>query len=210
MHENQCKICRRTGQKLFLKGDKCFSPKCPYTRRPYPPGQRAKRRRGGGISEYGKELIEKQKLRNYYGLSEKQFKKYIKEILEKRGKVEDTALELIKKLEKRLDNVVFRAGLAESRSQARQLVSHSHFLINKKSVNIPSYQVKKGDILLIKENKKDNTFFKRVSTTIQKAENPSWIKLNKEKVSAEISGEPSMDDLGAPVEISAIFEYYSR
>jgi len=143
MKNAKCKICRRAGVKLFLKGDKCLSPKCPMIKKAYPPGLR-KRKSRSVFSEYAKELKEKQKLRNWYGLREKQFQKYVKEILAKRGKVENAGTLLIRTLESRLDNVVFQLGFAISRLQARQLISHRHFLVNDKVVNISSFLVKKG------------------------------------------------------------------
>ncbi len=197
------------GQKLFLKGEKCFSAKCPLLKRPYAPGERKKKRRGG-ISEYGKELIEKQKMKSWYGLSEKQFKIYVKEILNKRGKVEDASLTLIRKLEKRLDNVIFRLGLASSRTQARQLVNHNHFLINNKPVNIPSFQLKIGDEISLKEQKKGKRHFKRIMPVLAKIQLPSWLAFDKEKMIGKITGEPSFEDSGVPAEIHSIFEFYSR
>lgn len=209
MKNDACTICRRVGQKLFLKGEKCTSPKCPLVKRPYPPGMKRKRTRRR-ISEYGKELFEKQKMKEWYGISERQFKNYIKNILKKRGKIEDTALELVKKLEKRLDNVVFRIGLASSRAGARQLVSHNHFLVNGKPVNIPSYEVKKGDVISLREQKKGKPFFKKISLTLKKVQPPSWLKIDKEKIIGEVVGEPSIEDSGIPAEIPSIFEFYSR
>ncbi|MDI6883164.1 MAG: 30S ribosomal protein S4 [Patescibacteria group bacterium] len=209
--KNSCKICRRLGQKLFLKGEKCFSPKCPLIRKPYQPGQKRKRTgKKGGVSEYGKELREKQKVREYYGIEERQFRRYIKEILKKRGKIEDTAFELIKRLEKRLDNVVLRLGFSRSRRQARQLVSHNYFLVNKKPVNIPSFGVKKGDVISLKPKKKEKQFFKGLSLYIKQVQPPSWLRLDKEKMEGKVIGEPNLEEAGAPAEISSIFEFYSR
>lgn len=210
MTNNVCRICRRAGEKLFLKGEKCFLPKCPVVKKPYPPGQKKKRRRGRGFSEYGKELLEKQKMRLWYGLSEHQFKNYVKEVLKRRGGVKDASLELIKKLEKRLDNVVYRLGLASSRAQARQLVSHSHFLVNKKPVNIPSYQVKKGDVISLKKQKIGKAYYKTVVLVLKQTEPPSWLKLDKEKLTGEVVEEPTLKDSGLPMEIPSIFEFYSR
>jgi len=141
MIENKCKICRRVGEKLFIKGDRCMSPKCAMVKRPYPPGMKAKKVKRT-VTEYGKELREKQKLKKWYILREKQFSKYVEEVLEKRGKTGDAGVLLIKKLETRLDNVVFRMGFASSRVQARQFVSHGHFLVNGKLIDVPSYHVK--------------------------------------------------------------------
>src|SRR4030043_988045 len=141
----KCKKCRRAGQKLFLKGERCYSQKCAMVKRPYPPGLHGKRR--SSLSEYGKQLLEKQKIRNTYGVLERQFKKYVLETKDKAG---DKREFLFKKLEKRLDNVIFRAGFAKSRTQARQTVSHGHVLVNSRRMNIPSYEVKVGDVISIK------------------------------------------------------------
>jgi len=215
MTNQTCKICRRLGTKLFLKGEKCLSPKCPILRRPYPPGRKKKRK--GTISEYGKELREKQKLRNWYNLSETQFKNYVKEILKKRGRVsgekaikEDTPTLLIQKLEMRLDNVVFKMGFAESRPQARQLISHGHFLINKKKVNIPSYQVKKGDRITISENSRGKSIFKNLLPLLKKKQIPSWLLVDAKKLEGEVKSLPTLAEVAPPVEISMIFEFYSR
>lgn len=209
MRYDQCKTCRRLGEKLFLKGERCFSQKCALIRRAYAPGPQRKRR-GGSPSEYKKSLNEKQALKKWYGVSERQFKKYIKETLEKMGKVENVSEELIKKLERRLDNVVFRLGFGKSRMQSRQLVSHGFFLVNKKPVNIPSYQVKKGDVISMKENKKQKAGMKDLAMQLKKQESPVWINLNKEKFEGAIIGEPSLDEVKPPAEISLIFEFYSR
>jgi len=209
MRNNQCKTCRRLGQKLFLKGDRCFSQKCAMIKRAYVSGPQKKRKKGTH-SEYKKSLEEKQTLKNWYGLSEKQFKKYVKDALGKIGKAENVAEELIKKLEKRLDNVIFRLGFANSRAQARQLVSHSYFLINGKSINIPSYSVKKGDVISIKEAKKKKLVLKDISVQLKKKEAPLWLKLNKEKLEGETIGEPNLEEVSPPAEISLVFEFYSR
>jgi len=205
----KCKICRRAGQKLFLKGEKCLTPKCPLIRKPYPPGQKRKRRLGG-LSEYGRELMEKQKLKKYYNLRENQFKKYVLEALKKRGKVKDTADHLINLLEKRLDNVIYRAGLASSRSQARQLVGHGHFFVNGKPVNIPSYRLERGDKISVRPNVLNTSYFQNLKTTIKEHQAPSWVKVDKEKLEIEIVGEPTLKEVSPPAEISAIFEFYAR
>jgi len=178
-------------------------------KRAYAPGPQ-KKKRGKTASEYKKSLEEKQTLKKWYGVSERQFKRYVRESLEKMGKVDDVSAELIRRLEKRLDNAVFRLGLAKSRAQARQLVSHSYFLVNGKSVNIPSHEVKKGDVIAVKENKKPKGVFKELSAVIKKQEMPSWINLDKEKLEAKAVGEPSLDEVKPPAEISLIFEFYSR
>jgi len=169
-----------------------------------------KRKRRGAVSEYKKSLIEKQALKRLYGLSERQFKRYVKETLEKMGRVENVSDELIKRLEKRLDNVVFRMGLSKSRAHARQLVNHAYFLVNGKPVNIPSFQVHKDDMIAIKENKKKKMVFQDLSALLKKMEPPVWLVLNKEKFECTVVGEPSLAEVAPPVEISLVFEFYSR
>ena len=178
-------------------------------RRAYGVGPQRKRKKGSA-SEYKKSLEEKQALKNWYGLSEKQFKKYVKQTLEKIGKVENVAEELIKKLEKRLDNTVFRLGFTASRAQARQMVNHGYFLINGKPINIPSYSIKKGDIISIKESKKKKTVLKDISVQLKKKEAPLWLKFDKEKLEGEAVSEPSLEEVNPPAEISLVFEFYSR
>lgn len=178
-------------------------------KRAYAPGPQ-KKRKGGAPSEYKKSLEEKQTLKKWYGLSEKQFKKYVQEALSKMGKVDDISAELIKKLEKRLDNVVFRLGFAKTRAQARQLVGHGYFLINGKAVDIPSYSVKKGDVISIKETKKQKGILREISTSLKKQEVPAWLQLNIEKLEASTAGEPNLDEVKPPAEIPLIFEFYSR
>ena len=209
MRYDQCKTCRRLGQKLFLKGERCFSQKCAMVKRAYAPGPQ-KKRRGGSPSAFKKSLEEKQTLKKWYGVSERQFKKYAEESLAKMGKVENIAEEFIKKLEKRLDNVIFRLGIAKSRAQARQLVSHGYFLINGKTANIPSYSIKKGDIISIKENKKKKGALKDLQAQIKKYEPPVWLNLNKEELEGKAVGDPNLEEVNAPAEISSIFEFYSR
>jgi small subunit ribosomal protein S4 len=205
----KCKICRRNGAKLFLKGERCLSQKCAMVKRPYPPGQKSKRKRGGS-SEYGKELAEKQKLKNWYDLRERQFKKYITEVLEKRGKVQDAGALLMKKLEGRLDNVVFRMGFFTSRTQARQAVSHGHFLVNSKKIDAPSCQIKKGDKISIRPSSQKKAIFQNISSLVKKQKPASWIRLDLEKLEGEIIKEPFFEDSATPAEISSILEFYSR
>lgn len=178
-------------------------------KRAYAPGPQ-KKRKGGSPSEYKKSLEEKQTLKKWYGLSERQFKRYVEETLEKMGKVQDVSAELIKKLERRLDNTVFRLGFAKTRAQARQLVSHSYFLINGKPVNIPSYQVKKGDVISLKETKKKKGAFKELAEDLKRKEVPAWLIMDKQKLSATASGEPNLEEVNPPAEIPLIFEFYSR
>jgi len=204
--ESKCKKCRRAGQKLFLKGDRCFSQKCAMIRKPYAPGVHGKNRRRR-ISEYGQQLIEKQKVRHAYGVSESQFKKYYKEIISQKGNKEEL---LIQKLESRLDNAIFRLGWASSRRLARQMVSHGHISVNRRKVDIPSRQIKKGDLIQIREKSKKSVLFENLKTTLKKYEVPVWLDLDKQKLEAKIKELPKLDDIGQVGEISMIIEYYSK
>jgi len=205
--DSNCKKCRRVGQKLFLKGERCFSQKCAMIRKPYIPGLHGKSRRRKGISEYGQQLIEKQKVRYVYGVSERQFKNYFKEIVGQKGNKEEL---LVNKLESRLDNVVFRLGWARSRALARQIVGHGHILVNQRKVDIPSYSVKKGDVIQIKEKDKKLALFEDLKLTLKKYEAPSWLSLDKQKLTGKIIGQPKIADIGKVGEIGMIIEYYSR
>lgn len=209
MRNNNCKTCRKLGQKIFLKGERCFTQKCAMTKRAYTPGPQKKRKKGTP-SGYKKSLEEKQTLKNWYGLSERQFKKYVKETLSKIGKSENIAEEFVKKLEKRLDNVVFRLGFAKSRPSARQLVNHGYFLVNSKPVKIPSFIVEKDDVISIKESKKKKLIFKDISVQLKGKEPPLWLKLDKEKLEGKVVGEPNLEEANIPIEISLVFEFYSR
>lgn len=205
----KCKICRRLGIKLFLKSEKCLSPKCLMIKKAYPPGEKRKRKTRP-LSERGKELREKQKLKNWYNLKEKQFGKYVKEILRRKGMVKDPPLQLIRILESRLDNVVFRLGFGLSRQATRQMISHGHFLVNDKLVNIPGYLVKKGDKVSISEKSTQKSLFQNIAISIKKHTPPSWLKLDIKKLDGKVIGQPCLKEVAPPVEISAIFEYYSR
>jgi len=206
---NKCKVCRRLGTKLFLKGDRCLSAKCSMIRKAYPPGMRGKRRKGN-ITEYGKELKEKQKLKKWYNLRERQFKNYIAEVFKKQFKTDNMAGLLISKLESRLDNVVFRLGFASSRLQARQFVSHGHFLVNGKKVNIPSCQLKREDKISLSQRARQKAVFSNISAVLKKHQLSSWLKIDVEKLEGEIIDEPSLEEIAPPAEISSIFEFYSR
>lgn len=162
------------------------------------------------LSEYGKELKEKQKLKNWYNLGETQLRKYVKEILSRGGKIKDASSVLIQKLESRFDNVVFRLGLANSRVGARQSVSHGHFLINGRPVNIPSYQLKKGDKITVNSVSQKNKHFSNLVPLLKKHQTPSWLKMNIEKIEGEVVGLPTVEEAAPPAELSTIFEYYSR
>ncbi|MEK7103950.1 MAG: 30S ribosomal protein S4 [Patescibacteria group bacterium] len=203
-----CKACRRLGQKTFLKGERCLSPKCAFIRRPYAPGPK-KKRRSGSFSEFAKELKEKQKLRKYYGLGERQFRNHVKFVLQKRGQGGDATLLLLKELERRLDNVVFRLGFAKSRREAKQMVSHGYFLVNEKPVNISSFATKKGIKISFKENKKGKIIFKNLGSALKSYQAPKWLDLDKEKMEGKIVAEPTAEDVNN-IDISSIFEFYSR
>lgn len=209
MSDSKCKICRRAGVKLFLKGERCLAQKCQMVKKPYPPGQKRKRRLSP-LSEFGRELREKQKLKNLYNLRERQFKNYVKGVLKKRGKVENASDLLVKILESRLDNVVFKLGFTSSRKQARQLVSHGYFLVNGRPTNIPSRQLKKADVISIKPQKIKKAIFKDIKTIVKKSKIPSWLEFNVEKFEGKLKEEPTLEDIIVPVEISSIFEFYSR
>lgn len=209
MKDNKCKICRRLGVKLFLKGERCLSVKCSIIRKPYPPGQK-KKRRARALSEYGKELREKQKMKNWYNLRERQFKKYVKSVLNAKGKVKDASALLVKILETRLDNVVFKLGFASSRVLARQMISHGHFLVNDKPMNIPSYLAKKGDRITLKPKSNKKVVFQNLSLTLKKHAAPSWLEMNVEKMEGKVLRDPGLEDITPPAEISSIFEFYSR
>ncbi len=204
-----CKKCRRVGAKLFLKGDKCDSQKCLMIKKPYAPGEKPKRRKKR-LSEYGKELTEKQKLRFWYELKEKQFIKYVKAVIANRKKEEATADQLLRKLESRFDNMVYRAGFSSSRAQARQMISHGFFTINDRPVDIPSYEIKIGDTISLRSGKKKKPVFENFKENMKNFNPPSWISLDKEKIEAKITGETVIEDIAPPVEISSIFEFYSR
>ncbi len=205
----KCRICRRLGVKLFLRGEKCLSPKCAMVKRPYPPGQKGKRR-SAPPSEYKRELMEKQKLKYWYNLKERQLKKYVEEVLKMRGKVKDASVLLIQNLEKRLDNVVYRLGFASSRDQARQMVSHKFFLVNGESVNIPSYRLKVGDVVTLKPQKLKKVILKDIKEKLKKHTPPSWLSLDPEKLEGKLIAEPKVEEIAPPVEVSAVFEFYSR
>ena len=209
MQNEQCKICRRVGQKLFLKGDRCYSPKCAMLRRATPPGPERKKK-SWNVSEYKKALTEKQKLRNWYGLAEFQFKRYVEGVLVNRAKIQDIGDELIKRLEKRLDSVVFSMGFAKSRVQARQLVNHGHFTINGKSIDIPSYIVKKDDVVALKETKKKKPEYIGLLAQLNKKTFPAWVEVDKKNFTGKLKQEPRLVDTQPAAELSVIFEFYSK
>ncbi|MCZ2845882.1 MAG: 30S ribosomal protein S4 [Candidatus Bathyarchaeota archaeon] len=209
LNDSKCKICRRVGEKLFLKGDKCMSQKCPLLRKPYSPGLSVKRRRRKRISEYGTQLKEAQKLKKMYGIEDKKFKKIIKEVLKKRKK-EDVSQLLLKRIEKRLSNIIYRVGFAKSRDSAKQLISHTHFQLNGKYVNIPSLEVKVGDEIQLKVQSKNLVYFKNVLSLI-KAENvPSWLSFDRKKFIIKVVCEPKVEELGIKVDVPLVLAFYSK
>jgi small subunit ribosomal protein S4 len=201
-----CKICRQQGQKLFLKGERCFSEKCPFNKRPYPPGEHGPRLRRRKITDYGLQLREKQKMKNIYGVLEKQFRKYYYMSTRMGG---DKSENLAIVVESRLDNVVFRMGFANSRKQARQLVSHGHFLLNGKKANIPSILVKPGDVVEVKESSRDSKVFEGLSS--KSTENvPNWVSVDYANFKGTFVSKPKFEDLELPVDVTKIIELYSK
>lgn len=202
------KIERRLGEKLFLKGERSYSQKSAMIRRPYPPGIHG-RARTKKSSEYGLQLKSKQKVKNIYRLLERQFKNYIKTALTSKREPYET---ILNKLEYRLDNIVFRSGFAQSRDQARQIVSHGHITVNGKRVNIPSYEVSVGDIISIREGSKRSPYFMNLMPQwLKNHESPSWIETDKNKITATVNGQPALEDSGIRSEdLQAIIEFYSR
>lgn len=202
------RIERRLGEKLNLKGERSRSPKSAMTKRPFPPGVHGQNFRRK-ISEFGQQLQSKQKVRNIYRLMERQFKAYIKKAVASHHNPYE---EIIRALEQRLDNVVFRMGFAQSRDQARQLVGHGHILVNGKKVNIPSYSAKVGDVVSIREGSKANVFMNNLMPVwLKNYDAPVWISLDKEAYTAKIQGQPAVEESGVrPEDIQAIIEYYSR
>ncbi|MGC9031540.1 MAG: 30S ribosomal protein S4 [Minisyncoccia bacterium] len=207
---NKCKICRSLSQKLFLKGDKCYSPKCLMVKRPYPPGVKRKRPTLSK-SEYKTQLTEKQKLKYYYMLTETQLKNEIKKILKRRGKVSDVAILFLQSLERRLDNVIFRTNFALSRKHARQLINHGFFKLNEKNINKAGIKVKKGDKITLRESKKTEKLKQLIKMRIKNFNPPQWLKIDKENLIIEVIDDPIIDNQTIPpINLSFIFEFYSR
>jgi len=198
-----CRLCRREGCKLFLKGERCTSAKCAMERRPVVPGQHGLARKKE--KEYGVQLREKQKVKRAYGLQEKQFHELYVKAENAKGITGDN---LLSYLERRLVNVVFRMGIADSRSEARQLVSHCHITVNDKLVNIPSYMVKKGDVIAIKENKRELEIFKSLKD--RKPSLPKWLDFNGAKLTGKIIDLPIRDDIDLNIQENLIIELYSK
>ena len=200
-----CRLCRRAGEKLFLKGDRCFTPRCAVERRHSPPGEQNNRRRRP--SDYGVHLREKQKARQIYGVMEGQFRRYMAEAFNSPG---ITGINLLRTLERRLDNIVYLLGFADSRKQARQLVCHGHFVVRGVKTDIPSFQVRVGDVIAWKESLKNTDFFRERTDGIPKRPIPPWLSLNMAEMAGEVVALPADEDLSQTINSRLIVEYYSR
>ncbi len=204
-----CKLCRREGEKLFLKGERCMSAKCALERRAYPPGQHGRETqfRRGRSSDYARQLREKQKIRRIYGVLERQFQRYYREAVRRKG---PTGANMLILLESRLDNVVYRLGFADSRTQARQLVQHGHFLFNGKPTDIPSRLMKPGDAISIRQQSCQKKYFKERAQIIEERSVPGWLSFDLRDMSARVLNLPSREEIDFPVNEALIVEYYSR
>jgi len=200
-----CRICRREGLKLFLKGSRCYTKKCAFERRSTPPGMNTMRRRK--VSEFGIQLREKQKVRKSYSVLEKQFRNYFEKAEQRKGM---TGENLLRMLEMRLDNVVFRMGLASSRAQARQLVGHRHFAVNAKPTNIPSFATKVGDRIEVRESRRGREIFKTVAETIKSAQIPEWVSVDAKQLAGTVLAEPAREQMPPEFNEQLVVEYYSR
>ena len=201
-----CRICRRENMKLFLKGDRCYSDKCAFDRRGYAPGEHGQRRRGK-TSDYGIQLREKQKVKRLYGLSEKQFHLFFERADRKKG---ITGTNLLSMLERRMDNVIYRLGFANSRTQGRHFVKHDHFLVNGKKVNIPSYMIKVGDVVEVRENSKKVQAINDALDAVVRRGVPSWLELEKENMKGSVNALPAREDITMPIQEQLIVELYSK
>ncbi len=203
-----CKLCRREGMKLFLKGERCLSPKCAMERRGYAPGMHGRRRQyRRRVSAYGQQLREKQKARRVYGVFERQFRRYYGLADRSRG---STGANLLGILERRFDNVVYRLGFADSRAQARQLVSHGHFELNGRKLNIASALVSAGDLVRVRESSKENGYFRGLGEVLEHRSVPDWLSLNPEEMSGTVVALPTREQIDAPLTEQLIVAYYSR
>ena len=203
--ESVCRLCRREGGKLFLKGSRCYSKKCSFERRPTPPGQHGVRRRKMG--EFGIQLREKQKVRRVYGVLERQFRNYFNEA---ETHVGVTGEALLQSLETRLDNVVFRLGFASSRAQARQLVTHGHFAVNGVPTNVASYKMRTGDRVEVRESHRSREAFKVIRETLKSHTAPDWLSLDAAKLAGSVASLPRRDQMPLDLSEQLVVEYYSR
>lgn len=208
--DQKCKKCRRVGEKLFLKGERCFTPKCAMERKPFPPGRlMSERKHRSNMTEYGTQMREKQKVRNTYRVSEKQFSNYVKEASSKQGIV--PAEYLFEALETRLDNAVLRAGFASSRSLARQMVAHGHITVNDRRTDIPSRRLVIGDVLAVRTGSKGSKLFEVLGEKMKTLTVPTWIKVDAEKHTATVQGKPKLGQAGeSSFNLTAVIEFYGR
>jgi small subunit ribosomal protein S4 len=203
--KTNCRLCRRENLKLFLKGERCYTEKCAYDRRNYPPGQHGQDRKK--FSDYGTQLREKQKVKRMYGILENQFRNIFKEADRQKGITGETLLAL---LERRLDNIVYRLGFANSRDEARQLVRHNHFLVNQSKVNIPSYLVKSGDVIELREKSKKVVRILEALEGVARRGVPQWLELDKDQMKGSVKGLPTREDITIPIQEKLIVELYSK
>jgi len=203
--ESTCRLCRREGIKLFLKGDRCYSSKCAVTKRSYAPGEHGQSRKK--VSEYGLQLREKQKARRIYGVLERQFSNYFTRAERMRGVTGENLLVL---LERRLDNIVYRLGFADSRAEARILVRHGHFLVNGRKVSIPSYLVRPGDVIAVREKSKESPRFKELAAAAAHRNLPAWLQAEAASLEGRVLALPTREQIDVPVQEHLIVELYSR
>jgi small subunit ribosomal protein S4 len=204
-----CKLCRREGDKLYLKGSRCMSPKCALEKRNYPPGQHGRETqfRRSRASDYSRQLREKQKVRRIYGILERQFRRYFR-VAQKRSGL--TGSNLLALLESRLDNVIYRMGFASSRAQARQLVQHGHFTVNGRRTNVPSHHIRPGDQIAVRDGSRQRTYFKQLHELAQELSVPEWVKRDTNKLTGEMTRLPERTDIDLAINEQLIVEYYSR
>lgn len=206
--DSVCRLCRREGEKLFLKGERCFTPKCSVERRSYPPGLHGRqgqfRRKE---SDYGLQLREKQKARRLYGVFERQFRRYFQQAQRQKGL---TGVNLLIILERRLDNVIYRLGWASSRPQARQLVSHGHFEVNGRKTNIPSFLVGEGDVITVRDNSRKNIYFKDLAKILDEGRIPNWLSMDANNLEAKVLSMPTREHIDVTLKEQLIVEFYSR
>ena len=204
-----CKLCRREGEKLFLKGDRCFTPKCSFDKRDYAPGQHGRNmsRRKKRESDYGRQLRAKQRARRVYGVFERQFSRYFKVALRRHGL---TGLNLLQILESRLDNVVYRMGFASSRAEARLLVTHGHFVVNGRRTDVPSMLLKDGDELYVREGSRKLTYFKSLGDLVEKRSIPAWLERDAKTLTGKVGRLPERTEIDGSLNEQLIVEYYSR
>ena len=203
--ESVCRLCRREGAKLFLKGSRCYSKKCSFERRPTPPGQHGVRRRK--VGEYGLQLREKQKVRKSYSVLERQFRNYFEKADQRKGM---TGENLLRMLEMRLDNVVYRMGFASSRAQARQLVTHGHFAVNGRPTDVASFATKVSDRIEVRDSRRSREYFKVAGETMKAAQKPEWVSVDPTKLSGTVLAEPAREQMPLEFNEQLVVEYYSR